>query len=57
MRYTYIQHCVLQLAMERGEKLGQVDESTERMKEEAEEYARQAHQLMLRYKNKKWYQF
>ena len=43
--------------MERGEKLGQVDESTERMKEEAEEYARQAHQLMLRYKNKKWYQF
>ena len=46
-----------QLALERGEKLSEAEERTERMKMEAEEYSKTAHQLMLKYKDKKWYQF
>ena len=43
--------------MERGEKLGETEEATERMKLQAEVYAQSAHHLMNKYKNKKWYQF
>jgi hypothetical protein len=43
--------------VERGERLGELDERTERMKMEAEDYSRSAKELMLKYKNKKWYQF
>jgi hypothetical protein len=43
--------------MERGEKLGELEERTERMKLEAEQYSSTAHQLKMKYKDKKWYQF
>ncbi|KAL5276169.1 STXBP5 family protein [Megaselia abdita] len=45
-----------QLAMERGEKLNQLEERAERMSNTAQEFSGTAHQLMLRYKDKKWYQ-
>ena len=44
-------------ALERGEKLGVLDDKTEQMKMESETYAKHAHELMLKYKDKKWYQF
>jgi len=46
-----------QLAMERGEKLGDLDERTERMRNEAEMYAHNANMLKNKMKDKKWYQF
>ena len=46
-----------QQAVERGEKLGELSETTERMREEAERYGKQAHDLKLKYKKMKWYQF
>ncbi|CAL4095912.1 unnamed protein product, partial [Meganyctiphanes norvegica] len=45
-----------QLMVERGEKLGQVEERTEKMMNEAESFSTAAHSLMLKYKDKKWYQ-
>lgn len=47
----------LQLALERGEKLGEAEERTEEMRLRAKEYSETAHQLMMRYRDKKWYQF
>uniref|UniRef100_A0A1B6C6I5 V-SNARE coiled-coil homology domain-containing protein n=1 Tax=Clastoptera arizonana TaxID=38151 RepID=A0A1B6C6I5_9HEMI len=45
-----------QLALERGEKLGQLEDRAEKMKNEAENFSMSAHSLMLKYKDKKWYQ-
>ena len=47
----------MQAAIERGEKLGEAEERTERMKNEAEHYQDNAHKLMAKYRDKKWYQF
>lgn len=44
------------LAVERGEKLGELEERTQRMMNEAENFSNSAHALMLKYKDKKWYQ-
>ncbi|KAF5272987.1 hypothetical protein FQA39_LY07636 [Lamprigera yunnana] len=44
------------LALERGEKLNQLEEKAERMKNEAENFSQSAHDLMLKYRDKKWYQ-
>nr|XP_039262730.1 syntaxin-binding protein 5-like [Styela clava] len=43
-------------ALERGEKLGELDEKTQRMQESAQKFSDNAHSLMMKYKNKKWYQ-
>ncbi|XP_075551849.1 syntaxin-binding protein tomosyn isoform X5 [Dermacentor variabilis] len=43
--------------VERGEALSQLEERTARMMSEAESYANTTHQLMNKYKDKKWYQF
>ncbi|XP_052741109.1 syntaxin-binding protein 5 isoform X2 [Bicyclus anynana] len=45
-----------QLVLERGDKLSQLEERTERMHMQAGEFSSSAHQLMLKYKDKKWYQ-
>ncbi|KAL7743105.1 hypothetical protein ACLKA6_015028 [Drosophila palustris] len=45
-----------QLARERGEKLNMLEESAERMANTAQDFSGTAHQLMLKYKDKKWYQ-
>lgn len=45
-----------QMVMERGEKLSQLEERTARMMSEAENFSTSAHGLMLKYKDKKWYQ-
>lgn len=42
---------------ERGEALSQLEERTARMMTEAESFANTTHQLMNKYKDKKWYQF
>ncbi|XP_031337336.1 syntaxin-binding protein 5 isoform X1 [Photinus pyralis] len=44
------------LALERGEKLNQLEERAERMKNEAENFSQSAHELMFKYRDKKWYQ-
>lgn len=44
------------LAMERGDKLNQLEEKAEKMRGEAENFSQSAHELMLKYKDKKWYQ-
>ncbi|XP_049872687.1 syntaxin-binding protein 5 isoform X2 [Pectinophora gossypiella] len=45
-----------QLVLERGDKLSQLEDRTERMHSQAAEFSTSAHQLMLKYKDKKWYQ-
>lgn len=45
-----------QLAMERGDKLNQLEERAERMNSQAQEFSGTSHALMLKYKDKKWYQ-
>lgn len=42
--------------MERGDKLNQLEEKAEKMRNEAENFSQSAHELMLKYKDKKWYQ-
>ncbi|XP_053158741.1 syntaxin-binding protein 5-like isoform X2 [Hemicordylus capensis] len=42
---------------ERGQKLGELDERTARMMSSAEAFSKHAHEVMLKYKDKKWYQF
>lgn len=42
--------------VERGQKLGELEERTGRMMTEAETFSSTAHQLMQKYKDKKWYQ-
>lgn len=44
------------LVVERGDKLSQLEDRTERMHNEAAQFSSSAHQLMLKYKDKKWYQ-
>ncbi|XP_068617492.1 syntaxin-binding protein 5 isoform X3 [Battus philenor] len=44
------------LVLERGDKLSQLEDRTERMHSQAAEFSSSAHQLMLKYKDKKWYQ-
>ncbi|CAH2046676.1 unnamed protein product, partial [Iphiclides podalirius] len=44
------------LVLERGDKLSQLEERAERMSSQAGEFSSSAHQLMLKYKDKKWYQ-
>ncbi|XP_020280074.1 syntaxin-binding protein 5 isoform X4 [Pseudomyrmex gracilis] len=45
-----------QMVLERGEKLSQLEERTARMMSEADNFSQNAHNLMLKYKDKKWYQ-
>lgn len=45
-----------QLMLERGDKLNRLEERTERMMNQAENFADNAHQLAAKYKDKKWYQ-
>lgn len=45
-----------QLALERGEKLSQLEDRAERMANQAQEFGGTAHSLMQKYKDKKWYQ-
>ncbi|XP_065088343.1 syntaxin-binding protein 5 isoform X5 [Ochlerotatus camptorhynchus] len=45
-----------QLMLERGDKLSQLEDRTERMAGEAQQFAGSAHLLMNKYKDKKWYQ-
>ncbi|KAM9171028.1 syntaxin-binding protein 5-like isoform 2-T2 [Pangshura tecta] len=42
---------------ERGQRLGELDEKTASMMASAEAFSKHAHELMLKYKDKKWYQF
>ena len=49
--------CGPQLALERGEKLSELEDRAERMKDSGEQFANAAHSLMNKYKDKKWYQF
>ncbi|GJQ69234.1 hypothetical protein Trydic_g6383 [Trypoxylus dichotomus] len=44
------------LVLERGEKLNKLEDNAERMRNEAENYAGAAHDLMVKYRDKKWYQ-
>uniref|UniRef100_A0A6P7F4Z7 Syntaxin-binding protein 5-like n=1 Tax=Diabrotica virgifera virgifera TaxID=50390 RepID=A0A6P7F4Z7_DIAVI len=44
------------LMLERGDKLNQLEERAEKMRSEAENFSSSAHELMLKYKDKKWYQ-
>lgn len=44
------------LMIERGEKLGQLEDRAEKMRSEAENFQTTAHDLMLKYRDKKWYQ-
>ncbi|CAB4028446.1 syntaxin-binding 5-like [Paramuricea clavata] len=41
---------------ERGEKLGELEDRTRQMRDQAEQYSRNAHALAQRFKDKKWYQ-
>ncbi|XP_052708777.1 syntaxin-binding protein 5-like isoform X6 [Crassostrea angulata] len=43
--------------IERGEKLGELGERSEMMRDHAENFASDSRALMLKYKNKKWYQW
>jgi len=45
-----------QLMMERGDKLNRLEDSAERMSNEAQNFSGTAHQLMNKYRDKKWYQ-
>ncbi|XP_069058811.1 syntaxin-binding protein 5-like isoform X5 [Pleurodeles waltl] len=42
---------------ERGQRLGELEEKTTGMMYSAEAFSKHAHELMLKYKDKKWYQF
>ncbi|XP_069491930.1 syntaxin-binding protein 5-like isoform X1 [Ambystoma mexicanum] len=42
---------------ERGQRLGELEEKTAGMMYSAEAFSKHAHELMLKYKDKKWYQF
>lgn len=42
---------------ERGEKLGEIEDNTLAMMNQAESYSQAAHQLAQKFKDKKWYQF
>ncbi|KAJ8399375.1 hypothetical protein AAFF_G00410870 [Aldrovandia affinis] len=42
---------------ERGQKLGELEERTAAMMNSADNFSKHAHDVMLKYKDKKWYQF
>lgn len=42
--------------MERGAKLGEVEDATANMMESAKSYAEAGQEMVNKYKNKKWYQ-
>ncbi|XP_028905527.1 syntaxin-binding protein 5 isoform X2 [Ornithorhynchus anatinus] len=42
---------------ERGQKLGDLEERTGAMLSSADSFSKHAHEMMLKYKDKKWYQF
>ncbi|XP_077870130.1 syntaxin-binding protein 5-like [Saccoglossus kowalevskii] len=42
---------------ERGEKLGELEDRTAQMMANADNFSQAAHQIMQKYKDKKWYQF
>ncbi|KAM8788991.1 syntaxin-binding protein 5 isoform 4-T4 [Rhynchonycteris naso] len=42
---------------ERGQKLGDLEERTAAMMSSADSFSKHAHEMMLKYKDKKWYQF
>ncbi|TNM94687.1 hypothetical protein fugu_017446 [Takifugu bimaculatus] len=42
---------------ERGQKLGELDERTAAMMASADSFSKHAHEMMLKCKDKKWYQF
>ncbi|XP_044756054.1 syntaxin-binding protein 5 isoform X2 [Coccinella septempunctata] len=44
------------LMLERGERLNRLEDSAERMRNEAENFSSSAHEVMLKYRDKKWYQ-
>ncbi|XP_046481970.1 syntaxin-binding protein 5 isoform X4 [Neodiprion pinetum] len=44
------------MVVERGDKLSQLEDRTARMMSEAETFSQSAHGIMLKYKDKKWYQ-
>jgi len=44
------------MLVERGDKLGQLEDRTGKMMSDAENFSSAAHSLMLKYKDKKWYQ-
>lgn len=44
-----------QLMVERGDKLSQLEDRAERMHNQAQDFSSSAHNLMLKYKDKKWY--
>ncbi|XP_073524804.1 syntaxin-binding protein 5-like isoform X3 [Phyllobates terribilis] len=48
---------VRQALDERGQRLGELEDKTERMLSSAEAFSKHAHELMLKCKDKKWYQF
>ena len=41
---------------ERGDKLSALEDRTARMASEAENFSSAAHQLMVKYRDRKWYQ-
>ena len=43
-------------AIERGQKLNELEDRTEQMADEAKNYAKTANSLLHKYKDKKWYQ-
>lgn len=45
-----------QMVVERGEKLSQLEDRTEQMHNRAQEFSQSSNQLMLKYRDKKWYQ-
>ncbi|XP_075710837.1 syntaxin-binding protein 5-like isoform X8 [Rhinoderma darwinii] len=48
---------VRQALDERGQRLGELEDKTERMLSSAEVFSKHAHELMLKCRDKKWYQF
>ncbi|XP_043200839.1 syntaxin-binding protein 5-like isoform X4 [Amphibalanus amphitrite] len=45
-----------QAMIERGQKLSKLEDRTEQLMADADNFSSTAHQLMMRYKDKKWYQ-
>lgn len=45
-----------QAMLERGRKLGELDEQTQKMVQASEAFSIHASQLVAKYKDKKWYQ-
>lgn len=48
-------HIHQQLISERGEKLGEIEDRSAQLMNTAEQFASAAHNVMLKYKDKKWY--